>query len=1243
MIKISRYALLLTLSCLTPVTAGAVTVTDGETYEGLSGNMGPVKQNAYGDFVSKNNTFRNNSATGGEIMGWPGGGGALYDLEGSSFTIENGTFEGNRSTQTGNVGGGAILLYKTKAGYITDSHFTSNNAAQNGGAILMDSVKEGFTVSGSDFTSNEALNGGAVYVTGSLPVFDNVTFTQNHASENGGAVNVWPTNGGLGRSVKINNSTFEGNTAGSRGGGLYAWGTINAENTSFSGNSAAQGGGIYLADDSANILTNVTFKENTAETLGGGLAISNGTVQINNGTFDNNTAQTRGGAISVLTNGGSASSMHTVFIINSDFTDNKAEQDGGAIHVNVSPTAPGLNMFRITSNDGTTHKFSGNRHRTNRDYGQKEEANAIFIENGEVALTTANEGSRLLFNDGIAGSNISKAKVSANGNITFNDKVKNVDLTLAGGELTLNDVETRLTSTDNILDNVKLSLNKGTLNMQNGELDTLNITDFSAAEDVSIAFDADLASGKSDYFNVSGAMSGGLKFDAEHFNVNFIDGDAAGFQLFNKLDNGFSLAGDAIVRFTDDVKYTMTLGENGFVNVARDTSRGLSDAVAAEGVREFRPESPKDIKLSADLGQMNGEYLKVQLDNMGLDGNGHSGLTVGAAQRLELVDIGSEKDDKAVTGFNSLNGGVVRGDAGSEITIVNSSFVNNHAEENGGAVWSDGIVNITATDGNLSRFAGNTAGDNSNAVYMANAEGKLNIKAADGTVTFNDAVNGVKGYEINIAGTEAGKVNFNNDVENVGKVNINGAQVRLNTDSRMNGAEIALNGGALHLDNDMIGNKASFKSLSGGNGVLHIDVDEANRNADQIAVENLHGTVNVIGHNISVEQARAMPQVGTNEKAETTEAADDQIKFAEVATPGDGRFNVLRVENSAYEWNTVSAENQDGSTDWLMAIKKDLQGQKTVVAEVPAYMSLTGAGFEQTRNLVRHIEDQTAAAKTYSPVCNGYYDYAYNGKPLYNVWVSPTYNSASVDSPAKFDADIYGVEAGGDVQQDANNRLGVFASYRHGKYDVNGKNKFFAAEKSSDIDIDSYLAGLYYRYDRQNLWAMATVFGGIQKADLKTSDGIKADSDATELGAALRGGYSFKLSDTLVLEPQIGAAYTMIDWDDINDGYKNARYGAASLWELEAGVKLEKTMSLRGETAKWYIKPSIIKTFADNDKVDISGLNSIHTMDDNTLGRIAGGVVYQLNNRLNVYGNAGYTFGDDYENVSADIGLSYAF
>lgn len=1236
MIKISRYALLLTLSCLTPITARAVNIEDGETYEGLSAATGGVKMSAYGSLVSKNNIFRNNTATSGAVGSWPGGGGALYSLEGSSATVDNGTFEANKSTGTGNSGGGAVLLYKTKAGHIADSHFISNTAAGKGGALYLDSVKEGFTVSGSDFTGNSAYDGGAVYVVGSLPVLDGLTFTQNHASGNGGAVNIWPTSAGLGRSVQIKNSEFNNNTADGQGGGLYAWGTINAQNISFNNNSAAQGGGIYLADDGANILTDVSFTGNTAETLGGGLAVSNGSVQINNGKFDGNTAQTRGGAMSVLTNGGSSSSMHTVFIQNSDFINNTAEQDGGAIHVNISPKAPGLNMFRISVNDGTTHKFSGNRHRTNS-FGQKEESNAIFIENGEVALSTANEGSRLLINDGIAGSSIVNAKLSVNGNVTFNDKIKNVNLIFNGGELKLNDTATRLTTTDHILENVKLSLNGGTLNMQNGELDTLNITDFSAADKAVISFDADLAQGRSDYFNISGKMSGGLKFDAEHFNVNFIDGEADGFQLFSKLDNGFSLAGDSIIRFTEDVKYIMTLGENGYVNVARDTSRGLSDAVTAEGVREFRLETPKDIKLSDDLGSMNGEYLKIGLDKMALDGNGHAGLIVSGDQRLELVDAGSAADGKSVSGFSSSNGGVVHAEKGSEVTIADSAFVNNHAEENGGAVWSAGIVNISAADGKQTLFEGNTAGGVSNAVYMADAESKLNLTAADGSVIFNDAISGVDGYEINISGSDAGTIHFNNNVENAGKISIGGAHVFLDEDNRLNGTEMVLSGGALHLDNGIIGNSASFNSLTGGNGVLHIDVDENNRNADVISVGILQGTVNVIGHNMSEKNRMVAP-------AEDTETdSGSLIKFAEVAQAGDGRFNVLRVENSAYEWDTVSFVNQDGSSDWLMSVRQDANGKNTVVAEIPAYLSLNGAGFEQTRNLIRHVENQASTAKAYCPACDGYYDSAYDGKPLYNLWVSPVYNNASVDSPAEFDADIYGIEAGGDIQRDAYNRLGVFASYRHGQYDVSGSNKYFAADKSSKIDIDSYLAGVYYRYDRQNLWSMATVFSGVQKADIKTADGIKADSDAFEFGAAFSGGYSVKLSDNYVLEPQVGVSYTMINWSSINDGTKHARFGASSMWKLEAGLKLEKVLTFAESDAKWYIKPSVIKTFAGNDKVRISGLENVRSLDDNTLGRISGGITYYISDRLNLYGNAGYTFGDDYKNISADVGLKYAF
>jgi len=1249
MTKIPRYVLLLTLSCLTPLTATADRISgnlvEGETYEGYSAKNGGAKWSVFETITSKGNTFKNNKSTGPNESS-SSGGGVINDMKGT-ITVENGTFESNESA----ANGGAILLYQTSAGSITGSHFTSNTAATKGGALYLDSVNEKYTVSGSDFTSNSAAEGGAIYVTGKPLVFDGLTFKQNYASGDGGAVSVWPVT--KDKSVKINNSTFEGNTADGRGGGLYAWGTIGAENTSFSKNSASQGGGIYITNGSTNILKEVTFKENNSKTIGGGIAASNSTIQINDGTFENNTAQTFGGAMSfsVTKENNYASSMgSSINIQNSDFIGNNAGQEGGALYVNIAPDAPGLmNEVKIVSNDGTTHKFSGNRHRVHASSGEKEEANAIYIEKGMVTLRTlTKEGSRLLFNDGIAGSSIDNAKLVidgnvADGNVTFNDKVQNVNLTLKSGELKLNDVETRVTTTDAILDNVKLTLNSGKLNMKNGEVDTLNITDFTAKEDVSIAFDADLASGQSDNFNVSGTMKGGLKFDAEHFDVNLIDGDAEGFQLFNKLDSGFSLAGDSVVRYTNDVKYTMTLGENGFVNVARDNSHGLTDAISAEGVREYRPETPMDITTSGDLGEMKGEYLKIQLDNMAMDGNGNGGLIVGADQRLELANIGSEEDGKAATGFNSVNGGVVRGDAGSEVTIVNSSFVNNHAEDNGGAIWSEGVVNIEATEGNSTRFDGNTAADRSNAVYMADAASELNIKATNGTVSFNDAISGVDGYEINISGTENGTVNFNNDVENVGKVNIEGAQVYLDTDSRLNGAEIALNGGALHLDNEMISNLASFKSLSGGNGILHIDVDEANRSADQIAVENLSGTVNVIGHNISAKQTRIMPFADTNTNAD--QASGDQIKFAKVANPGDGNFNILRVENSAYEWNTVSAVNPDGSTDWLMAIKEDEQsGKLIVVSEAAAYLSLNAAGFEQTRDLVRNVENKVAATMTYSQPCCGYYDNAYNGKPLYNLWVSPTYSNATVKAPSRFEADIYGLEAGGDIQHDIHNRLGVFASYRYGKYDVNGENDYFLVTKSSDIEIDSYLAGLYYRYDKQNLQVMATVFGGMQKADIKTADGIKSDTDATQFGAAVSAGYGIVLPSNWTMEPQVGVSYTQIEWDDINDvSLGRVGFDTASQVELEAGVKFEKAWTLNAETAKFYVKPSIVQQFVDGDKVQLDAINGVDSLDDRTLGRVTGGLSYQLSDQLNVYGNVGYTFGSDYENISANVGLNWAF
>lgn len=48
-------------------------------------------------------------------------------------------------------------------------------------------------------------------------------------------------------------------------------------------------------------------------------------------------------------------------------------------------------------------------------------------------------------------------------------------------------------------------------------------------------------------------------------------------------------------------------------------------------------------------------------------------------------------------------------------------------------------------------------------------------------------------------------------------------------------------------------------------------------------------------------------------------------------------------------------------------------------------MGLTAAGFEQTRGMIRNIEDKTAATMVYVGPCGGYYDNCYNREPLYNL------------------------------------------------------------------------------------------------------------------------------------------------------------------------------------------------------------------------------------------------------------------
>lgn len=776
----------------------------------------------------------------------------------------------------------------------------------------------------------------------------------------------------------------------------------------------------------------------------------------------------------------------------------------------------------IKANGGGLSEFTGNKV---IEVDGTETSNAIWMDSklntasgyGNIKLEATTNG-KIVFDDAING--VSGYTITVDGDesgrVELNNKIENA-ASVTSNNVTLALGQSAWGAAD--LSDVALTINSGTLDLENDVMQNVSVGAFSVSADTKLKLDADLSTGESDRIAASSVVAGS---QISLGSLNILNDGAQDITVFAGGNAPVFANLSDFAAFTDDFKYTFKSEAAGVLSadVIEANKKGLNAAVADETVTKSYTLSDGD-NVYGDLGELQGTALTILGNGNVLNGSSqdglssYAGLVVAAGQSVKADNVSS------IENFAGENGGFVK--SSGEIDIVNSSMKNNTATGNGGAVWSDGKVNVSATDGNNIEFSGNTAGGVSNAIYMAAADILLNINANGGKVVFNDGIDGAEGYKVVVGGD--GEVHFNQAVAHAGAVQINGASAYLDREDRLNGSNLALNGGNLHLDNGTIAAGAWFKTLSGGNGILHLDVDTVNLEADTITAENLSGKVNVVAHNL----------------------ADDK--------------------NTNYS----GGDNPDDD-------------KPVVVAEAAAYLGLNGAGFEQTRNLVRNVEDKIAATVSYDKTCCGFYDYAYNGKPLYNLWVAPVYNSAEVDAPVKFDADIYGLEAGADMQKDVHNRLGLFVSYRHGEYDFDGKNDYYTVITSSDAKIDSYLAGLYYRYSRGALWATATVFGGIQKAELKTVDGIKEKPDATEMGAALSGGYGIALPRRWLLEPQASVSYTRIAWDDFRDQYgKNVNFDEASQWELEAGVKLEKAWSINGETAKFYVKPSIIQVLVNGD------------------------------------------------------------
>ena len=322
-------------------------------------------------FIIKNSTFEKNTANFG---------GAIFVEFNSSVTISNSTFKHNHAERSisEKCAGGAIYS-KRSVMIISNTSFLNNTSDFDGGiAVVINATllvshcfiymntagrhggaiaafrNSSLTLKGTILNNSRAEHsGGAVYLNESSGNISGCNISFSSTKTDGGAIHEVHNS-----SIKVNNSTFENNSAPDGNGGALCGhnsSTVVISNSMFLNNVAKNGGVVQVKLNSALNIINSIFR-NSCATAEGGVAYvhNNSIISIKDSTFKNNLAGgDTGGAVMIV----SHSKMN---ISNCKFDNNEADY-GGAIDVsegsNASVKSCSFNGNRAKSNGAAIHVY----------------------------------------------------------------------------------------------------------------------------------------------------------------------------------------------------------------------------------------------------------------------------------------------------------------------------------------------------------------------------------------------------------------------------------------------------------------------------------------------------------------------------------------------------------------------------------------------------------------------------------------------------------------------------------------------------------------------------------------------------------------------------------------------------------------------------------------------------------------------------------------------------------------------
>lgn len=249
------------------------------------------------------------------------------------------TFNGETKTNTASYGGGIYAGYNMNiiGGLIDD-----NTAKQKGGGIYSGSSAP-VTMTGGTVSNNYAkYDGGGLYCGGTLTMSGNSSFDGNTAGQHGaGIYNNSST-------VNLNGGTVVNNVSDVSGGGVYNVGTLNLNGINISENSSNSGAGVFSY--SGSVAFNLgKVSHNTAKNYGGGFLIEEGEISMYDGaeiSYNKGTSFLARGA-GVYNDGtfniyGGTINNNTLNYLGTDEDGNAYQTIGGGVYNNDDPAITNL-------------------------------------------------------------------------------------------------------------------------------------------------------------------------------------------------------------------------------------------------------------------------------------------------------------------------------------------------------------------------------------------------------------------------------------------------------------------------------------------------------------------------------------------------------------------------------------------------------------------------------------------------------------------------------------------------------------------------------------------------------------------------------------------------------------------------------------------------------------------------------------------------------------------------------------